>query len=419
MANVLVVALSVVVTVTFTAADLPRWAPVWQLNRSTAANVCNRSGYIDYLPMGGDLGEFGMVNFDWSNNRATWMRNNTCEQDLIAQCKITKASSARHPGPETKTLVYRGGEMSLNYMADQIAVMGDLARNPHDMTFAYKGFFVAYNNGTTWVCKAGHCFNQLIWDFRNESARDYYVNTVVGSEQFGIRNPVVSGMFFDDIGSLGLELPGLLADLQWSAREVHDWNVGANATVAAARALMHEHDALNWQELHPMTAPEQSTCARGGGAGPGGVGQPETFRGLEALCGGGGVDGVPLFMHVYPGRGIQRNLTDCLPDCPKMPDADQIIAAFLLARGAYAWLGYEYNGCANAIDSPYKNQGGMNYWAPSLWSDVMAEDFGQPAGGCKESSPGVFERTYKNGQTVSLDCNTWEATFDRSIETVR
>jgi hypothetical protein len=35
------------------------------------------------------------------------------------------------------------------------------------------------------------------------------------------------------------------------------------------------------------------------------------------------------------------------------------------------------------------------------------------------SSPGVFERTYKNGQTVSLDCNTWEATFDRSIETVR
>ena len=127
-------------------ADLPKWAPVWQLNRSTAANVCNRSDYIDYLPMGGDLGEFGLVNFYWSNNRFNWMGNNTCEQDLIAQCKITKASSARHPGPETKTLVYRGGEMSLNYMADQITVMGDLATHPHDTTFAYKGFFVAVSN---------------------------------------------------------------------------------------------------------------------------------------------------------------------------------------------------------------------------------------------------------------------------------
>jgi hypothetical protein len=32
-----------------------------------------------------------------------------CEQSLIEQCKITKKSSAKHPGPETKTLVYRGG----------------------------------------------------------------------------------------------------------------------------------------------------------------------------------------------------------------------------------------------------------------------------------------------------------------------
>jgi hypothetical protein len=28
------------------------------------------------------------------------------------------------------------------------------------------------------------------------------------------------------------------------------------------------------------------------------------------------------------------------------------------------------------LDSPYNNSGGMHYWAPSLWADVMAEDFG-------------------------------------------
>jgi hypothetical protein len=75
-------------------AVLPRWTPVWQLNRSTAANVCNRSSYMDLLPGGGDLGEFGLVNFDWSNNRATWSGANgkgppnLCEQALIEQCNM-------------------------------------------------------------------------------------------------------------------------------------------------------------------------------------------------------------------------------------------------------------------------------------------------------------------------------------------
>jgi hypothetical protein len=44
------------------------------------------------------------------------------------------------------------------------------------------------------------------------------------------------------------------------------------------------------------------------------------------FVGGADAHDVPLFMHVYPGRGVQANLTNCLPDCPKMPDAEQIIA---------------------------------------------------------------------------------------------
>ena len=101
-------------------AQVPLWEPVWQLNRSTAANVCNRSDYIDLLPGeyqqspihciflsfqppstspfltshayagGGDLGEFGLITFDWSNNCAAWSgangkskEGNMCEQDLV------------------------------------------------------------------------------------------------------------------------------------------------------------------------------------------------------------------------------------------------------------------------------------------------------------------------------------------------
>ena len=115
----------------------------------------------------------------------------------------------------------------------------------------------------------------------------------------------------------------------------------------------------------------------------------EGVRGLAQLCGsasGSNADGAapaapapvtadPWFLHVYPGTGIYANNTDCLPDCPRLPDMDLIIAAFLLARGDFGWMGYEYNGCADAMDSPYKNHGGMNYWAPSRWSDLMAEEF--------------------------------------------
>jgi hypothetical protein len=76
-------------------------------------------------------------------------------------------------------------------------------------------------------------------------------------------------------------------------------------------------------------------------------------------------------------------------------------------------MGYEYNGCAEAIDSPYHDNGGMNYWAPSLWDTVMAVDFGKPDGPCtaNKSKPGVFERKFGE-RTVSLDCNTFEANFN-------
>jgi hypothetical protein len=46
------------------------------------------------------------------------------------------------------------------------------------------------------------------------------VNVVIGGDSFGMRNPVVDGMFLDDIAGLGTELPGLLEDLKWSAQEV-------------------------------------------------------------------------------------------------------------------------------------------------------------------------------------------------------
>ena len=113
--------------------QLPRWQPVWQLNRSTIAQPCNNSGWLGpELPGGGDIGEFGLLSFDWANHRAVWSAEqpNRCEEDLITQAIAAKNASARHPGPETKVFVYRGGEMCLNVMTDQRELMGDLASHP-------------------------------------------------------------------------------------------------------------------------------------------------------------------------------------------------------------------------------------------------------------------------------------------------
>jgi hypothetical protein len=183
--------------------QLPRWDPVWQLNRSTIAQPCNNSGWLGpELPGGGDIGEFGLLSFDWANNRANWraQQPNRCEEDLLMQAIAAKRASRAHTGPETKVFVYRGGEMCLNVMTDQRELMGDLPSNPNGSfaEYPYKGYWVAYTNGTIWANRPacyGHCMGQLIWDFRNKSAADYYVNTVVGSSDFGVGNPNVDGMF--------------------------------------------------------------------------------------------------------------------------------------------------------------------------------------------------------------------------------
>lgn len=43
---------------------------------------------------------------------------------------------------------------------------------------------------------------------------------------------------------------------------------------------------------------------------------------------------------------------------------EQKIAAFLLGRGDYAYMGYAWEGCADALNSPYNNSQGAHFWAP-------------------------------------------------------
>lgn len=76
----------------------------------------------------------------------------------------------------------------------------------------------------------------------------------------------------------------------------------------------------------------------------------------------------------------------------KMP----VLAAFLVGRGPYAFVGFGwYGGGSEAIPD-----------FDPLWN----MDVGTPTGLCTQVAPGVFSRAWTRG-TATIDCNAWTGTF--------
>jgi|EP01047_Picozoa_sp_COSAG01_P060923 hypothetical protein len=89
-------------------------------------------------------------------------------------------------------------------------------------------------------------------------------------------------------------------------------------------------------------------------------------------------------------------------DISPIPAVRQDLARFLLVRGPYAYIGWQWVGCTA------KQRGGVYERPPEL-----EHDFGTPVDAtCYEdqASPGVFKRRWTAGM-VSMDCNTWTATL--------
>ena len=76
-----------------------------------------------------------------------------------------------------------------------------------------------------------------------------------------------------------------------------------------------------------------------------------------------------------------------------LPAVTEDLAAFLIMRGPYAWIGYGWIGCTT------------DYEFPDAW-DV---DYGEPLGAPTSPSPGVFSREWSKA-TATFDCNAWKGT---------
>lgn len=327
------------------------------MNLSTVAQPCNTSGYFT------QGSEFGLVSFDWSNAKDIWASNpnskTNCSEMLVEQARRVKQDS-----PLTRVFVYHNFELALEWLANQREAMYDPAR---------KGFFLQYQHGP----HKGEIYNepqlhglkQYFWDFRNESAVEFWLNEVVSPQVCG--SPYVDGIFTDDVNGDFQEHGRAVANMGLDREAVADIiEANQRAYDRILQALM-KADGYNWQAFgagdgvsgNPLPTNQQSCAAT-----------------MTKLCADASLQTKPSLWSA--GRGDHA------------PSA-QMVAAFMIVRGPHAWLGTGWQGCT-AKDSTWQQH------------PLLQLDPGSPLSNCEHSKPGVFSRKYSRG-TVSLDCNSFKA----------
>jgi|EP01044_Picomonas_judraskeda_P002067 hypothetical protein len=166
----------------------------------------------------------------------------------------------------------------------------------------------------------------------------------------------------------------------------------------AAKALV-ANQGFNWR----MFSPGAVTCSRGpfkartNYTNPGSPNVGACTGYLRQQCSIPASDPASV-----QGSALMYGLTGavgCRPPPQGQPplDFEQHLAAFLLIRGPYAWLGWNWVGCG----------------ATPLRPAGMDGDYGEPVGLCKETAPQsqIFERNYTKAK-VTLNCAEWEGHID-------
>lgn len=417
-------------------ATLPPWPATWKMNESTIMMPCNYSGLFDpHL-----AGQFGVVDFDWSNGKQLWANAKPmdCAERLVTQAAEVKAVS-----PHTKVFVYRNIVKALPWYTGVREKLSDPRYAGWFLRFKeYKGpssnlsYHVPACTGAKCSgfyhdqdqtpehphgdgscvddcdCGDGIPCGEYLFDHRNASLRKWLLQDFIGGPE-GIQNPNVDGFYLDDGWSSTPEQiepwmpkdgfcstcePGTppedcfggpteeevhcVQDMGLSRQDVADITTGWKHTMELAQAAIVKAGGFNWQLFKTVGTPANSTCAA----------EMRTYCQPDA----------PIL-----GQAVYFGFTDAKASSMTPEGFALDVASFLLVRGPYAWLGYGWSGCTSAGNS------GPNYVKYGLPASTQ-RDYGVPVGTCKEVKPGVFTREYKaesstgvQSTMVSLDCNTY------------
>jgi hypothetical protein len=90
-----------------------------------------------------------------------------------------------------------------------------------------------------------------------------------------------------------------------------------------------------------------------------------------------------------------------------LPQIEQDVAAFLLLRGPYAFIGAGVWGMTWDVGTGWQNATTPTVALPPQ----LTRDYGEPTSVCVETTPNVFQRNYTRAQ-VTLDCNSFTASID-------
>ena len=397
----------------------PKWPVTYQMNESTIIMICNYSGYLskEILPK---LTRFAIVDVDWSNANAVWVNESpmTCQQALLTQAKAIKAVN-----PKTKVFVYRNLAKALPWFFDPREKLLD----PD-----YKSWFLPfkpnisynvpsctnYSNSSyhdnkcsdfyhdEWHRTPEHpsqCINECdcgkglpcgeyVWDHRNKTLQQWLTDVFImgpsennGQNSTGLNNPNIDGFYIDDhwtnvsrksgnaacdsdpFGGVSEIWPNCTVDMGINTqKQVTQLTDAWRESMTNAQQTIVNNNGFEWHLFRIGIPPDQSSCAK-------------------YLRGTGMALNSSVLMFEYSG----------LNDTQEQFEID--LAMFLLVRGPYAWLGYNWNGCHDT-------------WVYREWDPMLDKDYGVPLGSMVEIESGVFERKWSKS-TVKMDCNTYKPTI--------
>ena len=146
--------------------------------------------------------------------------------------------------------------------------------------------------------------------------------------------------------------------------------------MCAKKAVSVAAGGYSWQLLNSIQAPSK-----------GNVSQCSSF--FKQACAANSTihDSATALMFTDPSRSMRA------------PEWETDLAAFLLVRGPFAWIGHGWFGCAN-WNEPVGGHGQI-YERPK----ELDVDFGEPTEQCYESGPDVFTRQWSKA-TVEYNCKT-------------
>ena len=416
----------------------PPWgASNYNMSESTISMACNSSGPLNTTV----FQSFGITSVDWSNQKAQWAAARPMDDQ---ERLVTQAGELRAANPRARVFSYFNLVKALPWMSSVRRVLADPA---------YAGFFLrfkpggAFPNGsyhvpacdTTYdppLCSefyhdqeqspavpspanpspdgacVGHCdcggvpCGEYLFDWRNGSMlTDFIVNEILLGP-LGMGSGVISGFFLDDFWCANLvngtgactdpvQGPTEIdahsqADMGLTDADVADITRGWLAGFTAAQAALERAGGYTWSRI-----PGQDNAnAQPVMAGPDAASCTSLLR--RACSPASPWRAAPLLFGMHMGADGQT---------PPFATAD--VAAFLLARGPWAWMGAGVWGMSwptgltwNASNTPVSRP-------PQLDAD-----YGEPVGGapCAETAPGsgIFTRQYTRA-SVRVDCANYAA----------